>query len=442
MSEISNLNGNGTSTPFSAATEQTFTYINTVFQRLQPREVEQFYKSYHFWLLQRRIQTLYTEAAAVQQAIIDNNTLRQQVHLSAIALASLAQLQASGVSDLDLLDRMLERGEAWLDNTMQLLEHCEKLDVIRGDYTQWCEHALEGAYDWIASMEATEAINQLEYDAINDEQQTRQHTATEEQLLQKLMSDEETTEKIAALHSLLSEARERTLEAHTRKITQPLDQPEATNLEALTRKITQPLDQPEPETTEAHTRKITQPLDQSEALIETELPAETVASAEMEQVESTNSASDESILQPETPLPLEVDEDDTEQTNSMPALVLEQISETHSEVNAERSLDSNTLPDTSNQIIEEPHITHSEQIDTMEHVAEAPDEGFQESITQKATAEADDAIVSEEASAETATAVIVISKSPQENKKPQLQKVQRKGFWRLLNRLLAIILRR
>ncbi|HEY5003572.1 MAG TPA: hypothetical protein VII61_10495, partial [Ktedonobacteraceae bacterium] len=137
-----------------------------------------------------------------------------------------------------------------------------------------------------------------------------------------------------------------------------------------------------------------------------------------------------------------VDEDDTEQTNSMPALVLEQISETYSEANAERSLD-NTIPNTNNQIIEEPHIERSEQIDAMEHVAEAPDEGFQERAMQNVTAIAtDDAIVSEEASAETATAVVVISKSPQENKKPQLQKVQRKGFWRLLNRLLAIILRR
>ena len=443
MNEISNLNGNGTPTPFSAATEQTSTYTNTVFQRLQPREVEQFYKSYHFWLLQRRIQTLYTEANAIQQAIIDNNTLVQQLHLSAIALASLAQLQASGVSDLDLLDRMLERGETWLDHTMQLLEQCEKLDVIRGDYTQWCEHALEGAYDWIASMEATEAINQLETDAISDEQQTRLHTATEEQLLQKLMSDEGATEKIAALNSLLSEARERTLETPTRKITQPLDQPEATTLEAPTRKITQPLDQSESATMEAPTRKITQPLDQGEVHSEIEFPTEVATLAEIEQIEPTNSASAENILQPETPLPLEGVEDDTEQTEAMPALVIEQISETHSEANTERNLDSNTIPDTSNQVIEESHIEHSEQIDAMKLVAEVPDEGFQEQAMQKVTAiETDDAIVREEASAKTGTALVVISKSPQENKKPQLQKVRRKGFWRLLNRLLAIILRR
>jgi hypothetical protein len=411
MSKISNLNSNGTSTPFSAATEQISPSMEAVFQRIQPQEVEQFYKSYHFWLLQRRIETFYTEARAVQQAIIDNNTLMQQIPLSAIALASLAQLQASGVSDLNLLDRMLERGETWLDHTMQLLEHCEKLDVIQGDYTQWCEHALEGAYDWIASMEATEAINQLENETLSNEQKLPPHTATEEQLLQKLMSDEGATEKIASLNSLLSEARERTSKAPTRKITQPLDQTEPTNLEAPTRKITQPLDQSAAATSDIPLpmRKITHPLDQGDLLIETELPAETAVSTATEQIELANSASDESILQLEIPLPRETVE------------------------------------------IEEPHIERSEQIDTIQHAAEEPQEKTPQEVApieaEDAFKEADihpleEATVHKEALVQTRTEVVIINESSQGNKKPQLQKVPRKGFWRLLHKLLTIILRR
>jgi hypothetical protein len=429
MSEMNNLNGstNGTATPSSDAIKQTSIYSDTIFQRLEPREVEQFYKSYHFWLLQRRIQTLHTEASAIQQAIIDNTTLMQQVSLSAIALASLAQLQASGVSDLDLLDRMLERGETWLDHTMQLLEHCEKLDVIRGDYTQWCEHALEGAYDWIESMEATEAIHHLENDALSDEPQARLHTATEEQLLQKLMSDEDATEKIAALNSLLNEARERTLAASTRKITQPLDQPAQATPDASlpTRKITQPLDQATATTPDAPSpmRKITQPLDQGEVLIETELPAETAIST-TEQIEQANTASAEISFQPETLF----SEEDTEQTTTMPALTIKQVRTVDTENNLE---------------IEDSHRERSEQIDTMEHFTETPDEGSQKSIIQEvAPDKTDDTKRSEAASAETSTEVTIIRESPQENKKPQLQKVRRRGFWRLLNRLLAFILRR
>lgn len=388
MSEISNRNGSGTSLPSKSASEQKTTYTDTVFQHLEPREVEQFYKSYHFWLLQRRIDTLHTEASAVQQAIIDNNTLMQQIPLSAIALASLAQLQASGVSDLNLLDRMLERGEAWLDHIMQLLEHCEKLDVIQGDYTQWCEHALEGAYDWIASMEGTEAINQLENDAktlaMNDEQQAPLHTATEEQLLQKLMDDEEATTKITSPNSLLNETGEITLAAPIRKITQPLDQTQPTPPEAPTRKITQPLDQTEPTHLTALIKKITQPLDQSEVLVKTEPPIETTAVSTLkEQIEPTDSANTEIIVQPATsPSQEEIEDQEVASIKAEGA-----------------SKDANIYP-------------------------------------------VENAIVNKEASVETAPDITIVSVSPQENKKPQLQKVRRKGFWRLLNKLLAIILRR
>ena len=386
MSDIRNRIGNGTSLTSSAATEKTSSSMDTVFQRLEPREVEQFYKSYHFWLLQRRIDTLYTEASAIQQAIIDNNTLMQQIPLSTIALASLAQLQASGVNDLNLLDRMLERGETWLDHTMQLLEHCEKLDVIQGDYTQWCEHALEGAYDWITSMEATEAINQPENDAetlaIHDEQQATLHTATEEQLLQKLMDDDEATEKITSLNFLFAEVEETPLASPTRKITQPLDQIEQTPPTTATRKITQPLDQIEPTSLAALTKKITQPLKQNDVLIETEPPTEIATSTATEQIEPADSVSTEIIetLDEESP------EDPTQQIATIKA--------------KDVSKEADIYP-------------------------------------------LDDALaISKEAPTETATNMVVVSVSPQDNKKPQLQKVRRKGFWRLLNRLLAIILRR
>lgn len=108
----------------------------------------------------------------------------EQVRPSPIALASLAQLQASGVNDSDLLDKMLERGEDWLDHTLQLLRHCEELDVIGGNYTQWCENALEDAYDWI------ESVNERENILVAEDTQSKVDAATEEQFLQKLMSEE------------------------------------------------------------------------------------------------------------------------------------------------------------------------------------------------------------------------------------------------------------
>jgi hypothetical protein len=167
-------------------------HVSAIFERLDASDVEHFYKSYQLWTLQRRIEILQIETELLQQAIADNDELQQQVRPSAIVLASLAQFQASGVDDINLLDRMLERGEDWLDHTIQLLRHCEDLDVIGSNYTQWCEHALEGAYDWIESMKS------IENDAAPVDTQPRADTVTEEQLLQKLMSEDEQTEKLPA----------------------------------------------------------------------------------------------------------------------------------------------------------------------------------------------------------------------------------------------------
>src|SRR5579859_673947 len=169
------------------ALPEQFTHV---FSQLPSHDVEQFHKAYRLWTLQKRIQIQQLQIATLQQHIIENAEDMQQVTPSAIALATLAQLQSHGVDDIDLLDRMLDRGESWLDNTMQLLERCEELDMIQGNYSQWCEHALEGAYNWIASMpETTESS--IPTESSTQDEQTAQATA--DLLLQKLLSDDSAT---------------------------------------------------------------------------------------------------------------------------------------------------------------------------------------------------------------------------------------------------------
>ncbi|MEO8955080.1 MAG: hypothetical protein ABI396_06780 [Ktedonobacteraceae bacterium] len=187
--------------------------INTIFVHLDRRDVEQFYASYQLWLLQQHIVEVQAQIQSVTQQIAENQEHLQRVHPSAIALAILARLQSNGVNNIDLLDRMLARGEDWLDRTMQRLAYCEKFDFIRDNYTDWCEHALEGAYDWIDSVDEaqiehgtspspaeTSVLNTLSDAAVDAQAQT-----TEEMLLLKLMSDEDealmqaATLKIAAI---------------------------------------------------------------------------------------------------------------------------------------------------------------------------------------------------------------------------------------------------
>src|SRR5579859_1605981 len=95
--------------------------INLLFTQLSPQDVAEFYNGYQQWLRQHQIANLQKQIARVRLQVAENNRQMQQTHPSPIALASLARLQSNGVTDFDLLDRMLERGEAWLDNIMQHL---------------------------------------------------------------------------------------------------------------------------------------------------------------------------------------------------------------------------------------------------------------------------------------------------------------------------------
>ena len=187
--------------------------INAIFAHLDQRDVEQFYASYQLWLLQQHIAEVQARIQSVTQQIAENQERLQRVHPSAIALATLARLQSNGVNDIDLLDRMLARGEDWLDRTMQRLAYCEKFDFIRDNYTEWCEHALEGAYDWIDSVDEAQIENGTspspaetsEPNTLSDAAVDAQAQTTEEMLLLKLMSDEDEalmqapTLKIAAI---------------------------------------------------------------------------------------------------------------------------------------------------------------------------------------------------------------------------------------------------
>src|SRR5258708_33309043 len=123
--------------------------VDEIFARLSQRDIEQFYAGYQRWHLQQQIATLQTQIDALQLQILENTEHMQEVHPSAISLATLARLQAHGVSDIDLLDRMSERGESWLDQTMQRLDYSEPLDhFIKDDHTHWGNLSLKGAYDW------------------------------------------------------------------------------------------------------------------------------------------------------------------------------------------------------------------------------------------------------------------------------------------------------
>lgn len=201
MSEANQVNSMDETQPLQESVSANT--LNTLFTQLNPGHIEQFYQSYQLWILQQQRVALLTQIATLQQKVVEHAEQMQGLAPSALALASLTQLQACGVEDIDLLERILERGEVWLDHTIQLLGRCEQLDIIGGDYTEWCEHALDGAYDWIASIaentdETSSTLAKIEKASI-DAVEGISDQITEELILQKLMSDDEEvneTEKV------------------------------------------------------------------------------------------------------------------------------------------------------------------------------------------------------------------------------------------------------
>jgi hypothetical protein len=180
------------------------TDLNTIFTRFSPQDIEEFYQLYQLWSLQKKRAEIVAQMHELEQQIVENEALLKAISPSAIALAALSQFRASGVDDIDLLDVMLERGDEWLDHTLQLFERCEQMDMLQENATQWCTHALEGAYDWIESMGDINEPNdsnedtQLFLPTIPTDPPLAEveplPATTEADFLQKLMSEDEATE--------------------------------------------------------------------------------------------------------------------------------------------------------------------------------------------------------------------------------------------------------
>src|SRR5437588_6381027 len=89
--------------------------VTAIYTRLHPQEVEQFYTGYQLWTIQQRMVCLQTDISTIQQQITENAERMQQVQPSSLALATLTRLQPNNAYEIDLLARLLDRGEDWLE---------------------------------------------------------------------------------------------------------------------------------------------------------------------------------------------------------------------------------------------------------------------------------------------------------------------------------------
>ena len=123
--------------------------VVSLYERIPLGAVQQMADSYLTWYVQCVTQRLDEIAAGLRANLRANDTLETSCCPTPREQDAILRLQQRSVTGLDLLDRMVERGEGWLLLTMRRLEHFERTGLAPKDYSTWCEHALAGAYDWI-----------------------------------------------------------------------------------------------------------------------------------------------------------------------------------------------------------------------------------------------------------------------------------------------------
>lgn len=125
------------------------TAVTKLYEQIPLEAMQRVNDSYMSWYVTRVTQSLDETMSGLRAELRDNDAKEASYRPSPAELTAIERLQRSGVTGVDLLDRMVEQGEDWLVLTMRRLDHFERTGLAPKDYSTWCEHALSGAYDWI-----------------------------------------------------------------------------------------------------------------------------------------------------------------------------------------------------------------------------------------------------------------------------------------------------
>jgi hypothetical protein len=125
------------------------TAVTKIYEQLPFESLQQVADSYMAWYVDRVTHQLDDTMTNLRSELRENDQREASYRPTPLELEAIERLQRSGVTAVDLLDRMVEQGDDWLRVTMSRLDHFEKTGLAPKDYSVWCEHALGGAYDWI-----------------------------------------------------------------------------------------------------------------------------------------------------------------------------------------------------------------------------------------------------------------------------------------------------
>src|SRR5215475_9649274 len=125
------------------------TAVTKLYEQIPLEAMQQVSDSYLSWYVDRVTRQLDEVMAGLRSELRENDAKEASYCPTPHEQEAIERLKRSGVTGIDLLDRMVEQGEDWLSVTMRRLDHFERTGLAPKDYSTWCEHALSGAYDWI-----------------------------------------------------------------------------------------------------------------------------------------------------------------------------------------------------------------------------------------------------------------------------------------------------
>src|SRR5215469_6197941 len=125
------------------------TAVTKLYEQIPLEAMQQVSDSYLSWYVDRVTRQLDEVMAGLRSELRENDAKEASYCPTPHEQEAIERLKRSGVTGMDLLDRMVEQGEDWLSVTMRRLDHFERTGLAPKDYSTWCEHALSGAYDWI-----------------------------------------------------------------------------------------------------------------------------------------------------------------------------------------------------------------------------------------------------------------------------------------------------
>jgi hypothetical protein len=100
--------------------------VTRIYEQIPLEAMQQVADSYMAWYVDRVTRQLDDTIANLRSELRDNDQKEASFRPSPQELDAIERLQRSGVTGVDLLDRMVEQGDEWLAVTMRRLDHFER----------------------------------------------------------------------------------------------------------------------------------------------------------------------------------------------------------------------------------------------------------------------------------------------------------------------------